>query len=138
MATIEQFEKMTQRERNNRYFSVEFKRKKVSEIDRNLVTIAEVCREYQVSRTAVQNWINTYSKMRKKEEKLVFESESDTRKIAELKKKISELERLLGQKQVEVEFLNKMIEITEEDHKIDIKKKASLKLSSLVSQLLTI
>jgi hypothetical protein len=68
--------------------------------------------------------------MRKKQEKIVIESESDTRKITELKQKIKELERLVGQKQVEVEYLNKVIEITEEDLKIDIKKKVASKLSS--------
>lgn len=130
MATTEQFQKMSVKERLTRYFSPEFKQKKVSEIERNLVTISEVCREYQVSHPAVYKWIYKYSKMRKKKEKQVIESESDTRKIAELKQKIKELERIVGQKQVEVEFLNKMIEITEEDLKIDIKKKASSKLSS--------
>jgi transposase len=130
MATVEQFEKMSVRERQNRFFSPEFKRRKVSEIERNLVSVAEVCREYQVSNPAVYKWIYKYSKMRKKKERQVIESASDTRKIAELKQKIRELERLVGQKQVEVEFLNKMIEITEEDLQIDIKKKASSKLSS--------
>jgi transposase len=130
MATIDKFQKMGIKERQARFFSPEFKQKKVSEIERNLVSIAEVSREYQVSHTAIYKWIYKYSKMRKKKEKLVVESESDTRKIAELKEKIRELERLVGQKQVEVEFLNKMIEITEEDLKIDIKKKASSKLSS--------
>jgi hypothetical protein len=68
--------------------------------------------------------------MRKKKEKQVVESKSDTRKIAELQQKIKDLERLVGQKQVEVEFLNKMIELTEEDLNIDIKKKGSFKPSS--------
>lgn len=130
MATIDQFQKLTTRERRSRYFSEDFRRRKVSEIERNLVTISEVAREYQLSRTAVYQWCYKYSIMRKKKEKLVYESESDTRKIGELKEKIKELERLVGQKQVEVEFLNKLIEITEEDLDIDIKKKAVLKLSS--------
>jgi len=130
MATIEQFEKLGVKERQMRYFSAEFKQKKVSEIERNLVSVAEVCREYQVSGTSVYKWVYKYSKMRKKKERQVLESDSDTRKIAELKQKIKDLERLVGQKQVEVEFLNKMIEITEEDLQIDIKKKANSKLSS--------
>jgi transposase len=130
MATIDQVEKMSVRERRCRYFSPDFKRRKVSEIERSLVSVSEVCREYQVSRTSIYKWIYTYSKMRKKKERQVVESQSDTRKIAELKQKIRELERLIGQKQVEVEFLNKMIDITDEDLNIDIKKKASLKLSS--------
>jgi transposase len=130
MATIQEFEKMSVRERRTRYFSNSFKQKKVSEIERNLVTISELCAEYQVSRTAVYQWIYKFSKMRKKKEKQVVESKSDTRKIAELQQKIKDLERLVGQKQVEVEFLNKMIELTEEDLNIDIKKKGSFKPSS--------
>lgn len=130
MATIEQFEKMSVRERRTRFFSNSFKQKKVSEIDRNLVTVSELCAEYQVSRTSVYQWIYKFSKMRKKKEKQIVESESDTRKLRELNQKIKELERLVGQKQVEIEFLNKMIELTEDDLKIDIKKKGSSKLSS--------
>ena len=134
MATIEQFEKMSIRERRTRYFSDSFKQKKVSEIERNLVTVSELCAEYQVSRTSVYRWIYKYSKMRKKKEKQVVENKSDTRKILELKEKVRELERLLGQKQVEVEFLNKMIELTEEDLKIDIKKKGNSRPSSGTGQ----
>ena len=38
-------------------------------------------------------------------------------------KKVAELERLLGQKQVEVEYLKKVIEFGSEVTKTDIKKK---------------
>ena len=129
MATTDPHQKMSTREKQTRYFSSEFKRRKVSEIERNLVTIAELSREYQVTKTAIYKWIYKYSKMRKKQEKQVVESKSDTRKINELKDKIKQLEQLLGQKQVEVEFLNKMIEIAEEEEGIQIKKKGSTKPS---------
>jgi len=49
MATINECEKLTVQERLKRYFSEDFKRKKVGEIDRNLTTISEISREYQVS-----------------------------------------------------------------------------------------
>src|SRR4051812_19542102 len=130
MATIEEFEKMSVHERRTRYFSESFKKKKVSEIDRNLVRVSEVAAEYQLSRNSVYQWLYKYSKMRKKKERQIVESASDTRKLAELSQKIKELERLVGQKQVEIEFLNKMIELTEEDLNIDIKKKGSSKLFS--------
>lgn len=45
MATITDFNKLSKRERHNRYFSEDFKRKKVSEIDRNIATIAEIVRD---------------------------------------------------------------------------------------------
>ena len=52
---------------------------------------------------------------------------SDTRKIQDLKAQIRELEHLVGQKQIEIEFKNKMIDIAEEMYDIDIKKKLSSK-----------
>lgn len=125
MATPDQYEKMGVKERQYRYFSEEFKRKKVSEIERNLVSVCAVSREYQVSRSAIYKWIYSYSKARKKKERLVMESKSDTQKLIELQKKVKELEQIVGQKQIQIDFLNKMIELTEKDLSIDIKKKGS-------------
>jgi transposase len=56
MANLKEYEKLTVKERQCRYFSEDFRRKKVSELDRNLITIAELCREHQVSPTAVYKW----------------------------------------------------------------------------------
>jgi len=130
MANLKDYEKLTSRERINRYFSEEFKRKKVSEIDRNLSSVAEVCRQYQVSDTAVYKWIYKYSRMRKKGEKQVIELKSDTEKIKALKEQIRELERIIGEKQIKLDFQEKMIEIAEQEYKVDIKKKFSGKPSS--------
>jgi hypothetical protein len=55
------------------------------------------------------------------------EEESDTRKIKELQSKIAELERLLGQKEVQLTFQDKLIEIAEETYGIDIKKNSGTK-----------
>lgn len=127
MATIKEYEKLTTYERRKRYFSEDFKRRKVSEIDRNLVSIAEICREYQVSNVAVYKWIEKYSRMRKKKERMVVESKSDTRKLLQFKEHIKELEQLIGQKQIKIDFLEKMIELAQEEYGIDIKKKVSTK-----------
>ncbi len=130
MATIAKYYSMSVRERQNRYFSDGFKRKKVSEIDRNLTTIAEISREYQVSRTSIRKWIIKYSEMRKKGVKQIVEAKSDTRKIQQLKQQIKELEQVIGQKQLLIDFQQKVIELTEEEHQIDIKKKFGEKPSS--------
>ena len=123
MANLEQFKLMDVQERQTRYFSDELKRKLVGEIDRKLCTVAEVCREYQVRRSSVYKWIYKYSVMRKKKVKIVIEAESETRKMQEMRAKIRDLEQMVGQKQIEIDFLKKMIELTEEDLGIDIKKK---------------
>jgi transposase len=55
---------------------------------------------------------------------------SDTRKIEELKARIKELEQLVGQKQIQLEFKDKMIELAEQKYQVDIKKKLDSKRSS--------
>jgi transposase-like protein len=118
---------LTRGERQNRHFSETFKVKKVQEIERGITRISEICKEYEVSDTSVRKWILKYSTMKKKTERLIVESKSDTQKILDLKKQIAELERLLGQKQIQLEFKDTMIEIAEEMYKIDIKKKLGTK-----------
>lgn len=130
MASVKEYEKLTVKERQNRYFSEDFKRKKVSELDRNLIGISDLCREYQVSNTAVYKWIYKYSVMRKKGLKQVVETKSDSKKLQELRAQIRELERIVGEKQIKLDFQDKMIELTEQEYKIDIKKKFSGKPSS--------
>jgi transposase-like protein len=128
MAKLQDFSKEASR-RVNRYFSESFKRKKVREIEKNLCTVSEVCKEYEVSKTAVYKWLYKYSRNRERSVKQVVELMSDTRKIQDLKAKIRELEQLVGQKQFEIEFKNKMIDIAEERYDVDIKKKLGSKPS---------
>jgi transposase len=125
MATLQRMQQ-ERAERQNRYFSEEFKRQKVKDLERNLVTIAELCREYRVTRASVYNWIYKFSANRKKQERQIVESMSDTRKIQELKDRIKELERIIGQKQILLDFREKQIEIAKEMYQVDIKKKLSL------------
>ena len=126
MAKVEDFSKV-EHQRINRYFSESFKRKKVQEIEKNMSSVLEVSREYEVSQTAVYKWLNKYSRNRKRGVKQVVELMSDTRKIQDLKTRIRELEQMLGQKQFEIEFKNKMMDIAEEMYDIDIKKKLGSK-----------
>lgn len=127
MAKREQF-KLTLEERKRRRFSDSFKREKVEEIDRGKVTVAELSREYEVSTTSIYKWIDKFSN-REKKERLIMETESDTRKLKAYKERIAELERLLGQKQIELEYKEKMIELAEELYDIDIKKNCTTQRS---------
>jgi transposase len=113
-----------------RYFSDEFKRKKVRELEKNITSVSDICKTYSVSRTSVYRWIYKYSAMAKKQLKQVIEAKSDTQKIRALEERIKELERIIGQKQLLLEFKDKMIEIAEATYGVDIKKKVGSKLSS--------
>jgi transposase len=126
MAKPEQY-KMSVEARKRRSFSESFKRKKVQEIERRITTVSQVCKQYEVSATAVYRWLSTFGDQYKKEVKTIVEMESDTRKILELQKKIADLEQIIGQKQVQLDFKDKMIELAEQMYGVDIKKKLSNK-----------
>jgi transposase-like protein len=113
----------------NRVFSETFKRQKVSEIERKLCTVREVSKLYSVTPAAVYKWLDKYSLHNKQKFKLILEPMSDTKKIDQLQARIRELERIIGQKQIEIEFKERMILIAEEVYGVDIKKKLGSRLS---------
>jgi hypothetical protein len=68
--------------------------------------------------------------MRKKGLKQVVEVKSDSRKLLQMKEEIKELQRIIGEKQIKLDFQEKLITLAEREYKVDIKKKFSGKLSS--------
>ena len=121
---------MKRKERQTRTFSEELKRKVVKEIEQSKVTLAQVCREYQVSISAVYKWLHKYSSYLQKGAKLVVELNSEGYRSKELEKKVKELEAVVGRKQMEIDFLDKLIEVANDELDIDIKKKLYTKPST--------
>ncbi|MDY0388882.1 MAG: transposase [Methanolobus sp.] len=121
---------LTTSERQRRSFSESFKIKKVREIETGITKVSDICKAYEVTKAAVYKWINNYGIMRNKKERLIVESESDTQELLALKKRVAELERAVGQKQLLIDFKDKMIEIAEEMYGVDIKKKLTEQLSN--------
>jgi transposase len=119
--------KQSREERQRRIFSEEFKRKKVREIEQQLTTIAQVSRQYEVRENSVSKWMAKYGQNYMKGVRTIVESQSDTAKIAALKAQVAELQRIIGEKQVQLEFKDKIIELAEEVYGVDIKKKLELK-----------
>ena len=131
MAKKEDLEKLaTRKQRQNRYFSEAFKKKKVNEIESNLTTVLQVSREYEVSCTSVYKWIYKYSQHMKKGVKQVVEAQSDTHRLQQYRQQVQELERVVGQKQLQIDFLEKVIALAEEEYGFDLKKKGSSRLYS--------
>ena len=106
----------------NRTFSESFKRKKVKEIESKCLTVQEVSDLYEVSRTAIYKWIHQYSKQ-EKGVKMVIEMESEALKTKQLKKRLAELERIVGQKQMLIDLLEKTIDLASQEVGYDLKKK---------------
>jgi len=107
----------------NRTFSEEFRRTKVREIIEKRVTIKELCRLYGVSRQSVYNWIYKYSPGHDRGAKTVVQMESEAQRTQYLLNRTAELERIIGQKQLELDFLNKVIELAGDEVGFDLKKK---------------
>jgi len=121
MARREQF-KMTTSERIRRHFSDSFKIQKVRELEAGKVKISELCKQYELADITVYRWLNKFGSMKSKKERIVIETDSDTKQLLELKKRLAELERIIGQKQIQLDFKDKMIDLAEEMYGVDIKK----------------
>jgi transposase-like protein len=113
-----------------RHFSEEFKKAKVRELVDRQITVSELSRLYGVTRTAVYKWLYKYSPNHEKKSILVVEMESESYKTKRLLEKVAELERVIGQKQLELDMLNKLLEIGSEELGFDLKKNFSTKLSN--------
>lgn len=122
MAKREQF-KMSVSERRRRSFSTNFKKEKVRELELDRIKVSDICKAYEVSNSAVYKWLYLYGKEKNKPERTIVERKSDTKKLLELQKKVAELERAVGQKQILIDFQSKLIELAEDYYQIDIKKK---------------
>lgn len=126
---------LTSDERRRRNFSESFKRKKVQEIESGQTKIAELCRQYDTNRSSVYKWLNKYGNMKTKKERLIIETESDTKQLIALKKQIAELKMLLAEKQIQIDFKDKMIEIAEDMYNVEIKKKFDMKPSDIIKNI---
>ena len=120
---------LTQAQRRRRTFSESFKIQKVKELEMGITKVSELCKQYELSGVAIYKWLSKYGSMKSKKEWIIVESESDTKQLLELKRKVAELERIVGQKQILLDFKDKMIDIAEEMYGVDIKKKLSEKPS---------
>lgn len=113
---------MKSSKRQNRVFSTEFKKEKVAQIEQGKVKVSQISKMYGVSLTAVYSWVSKYSKL-PKDERVVVEKLNEELKTLELLKKVGELEKIIGQQQIEIIFQNTVIKHGSEIIGEDLKKK---------------
>jgi transposase len=129
MANLGEYKK-TFDQRCIRYFGEKFKKDIVRKIERNEFSVSEVSNLYNVSKTSVYNWVYQYSILYQKGYVQIIEPMSSSKKLKDLQTRIKALEQIVGQKQIKLEYLEKLIEIAEKDYDIDIVKKKGLRPSS--------
>jgi transposase-like protein len=108
-----------------RIFSETLKRKIVKDLVDKRLTMKQVRTEHQVSRNTVYRWLYKYSPAHQPKCTLVVQMESEEQKKYELQQRIAVLERIVGQKQLEIDFLNKLLEIGSNELGFDLKKSFS-------------
>ena len=109
-------------QKTQRTFSDALKRQKVKEIEQGLVSVSEVSKSLSVTRAAIYKWIKKYSLTYHKPIRMIVESKSESKKVLHLQQRLAELEQLVGQKQIQLEFLEKLIELASDDLGLDLKK----------------
>lgn len=115
-------EKKKRRIAERRKFSKEFKLSIVKDYEDKKHTALELSRLFDLSIGGVYNWIYKYSTYNKKTIRIVEMSQSSTQKVKALENRIKELERIVGQKQISIDYLECLVEVAKEELGIDIKK----------------
>ena len=114
--------------RSRRLFSEEFKKARVQEYEKGEYSVRELSRLFDIQTKVIYHWIYKYSTYNKKGAIIVEMKGSGKQKLKDYEKRIAELERALGQKQLSIDFLEKMIELAEEEYQIKIKKNSDTPL----------
>lgn len=114
----------------NRNFSEQFKEEKVKDLLDKRISIKQLCDLWQVSRVTAYKWLYKYSPHHSSGTKMVVQMESEAHKTLQMLQRVAELERIVGQKQLEIDFLNKLMEVATEELGYDLKKNTAAKLSS--------
>jgi transposase-like protein len=116
---------------SRRIFSDDFKKARVKEYEKGEFTVVELSRLFKIQGTIIYRWIHQYSTYNKRSIKIVEMADSGTRKVKELEDRIKELERIIGQKQLNIDYLETMIELAKEKFDIDIKKNSNTPQSNV-------
>lgn len=111
--------------RKQRKFTVDFKKEIVKDFESGKYSVSDLMKLHNIAGTQIYNWIYKYSTVNKKGYRVVEMKESSELKVKELEQKVRELERIVGSKQIKIDFLEKMIELAKTDLDIDIKKNYS-------------
>ena len=110
-----------------RKYSEEYKRKIVQEFESGKASVIQLGKLHSIGFQTIYNWIYRYSEINSKETRIVEYKDSATKKLKEMEAKIKIMEQLIGQQALQINYLNKIIDIASEDLGIDLKKTTDMK-----------
>ena len=112
----------TSQARRNRIFSSSLKKRLVDDIVKKRASVRQISEAYDVSRTAVYKWLRKYAPFADRPVRMVVEMESESNRSKHLLLRVAELERTIGQKQLQIDYLEKLLELAAEELGQDLKK----------------
>lgn len=116
--------------RTRRIFSEEFKRQKVQLLLDKKISVKELSELYNVSKMSVYRWLYKYSIHHQKGTVQVVQKSSEMEKTKQLQKQLAQVEQIVGQKQMHIDYLEQMIDLASKKLKVDIKKTFDTQLSN--------
>jgi transposase len=111
--------------RKKRVFSEEYQRELVRLFELGKFSVLQLGKLYGIQISVIYRWIYKYSQFNEPGYRVIEMKQSSTAKLRTMEQKIKELEKIVGQKQIRIDFLEEMINVAKEELKIDIKKKYS-------------
>lgn len=108
--------------RKHRFYSDDFKKNLVKDFESGRFSVIELGQLHGIAPMVIYRWIYKFSIFNKKGFRVVEMKDSSHKKVKDLTERIKELERMVGQKQIKIDYLEKMIDIAKDELNIDIKK----------------
>ena len=119
--------KRLQKQRN---YSDEFKKEIVSLFENGAYSVLQLEKLYGIGNVSIYRWIYKFSTFNEKGVRVVEMKQSSSLKLKELSQKVKDLERIVGQKQIKIDYLEKMIDVAKDEFDVDIKKKLNTSQST--------
>lgn len=110
-----------------RKFAESYKKKLVKDFESGRYSVRQLSKLHNIAEPTIYNWIYKYSQMQDKSVRVVEIDESSSEKLKKLTKELADLERRLGQKQIQLDYLEELINVAESTHGISIKKNCDTK-----------
>lgn len=117
--------KTGKRVRKYRRYSEDFKLKIVKQYESGEYSVPQLEKIYDISNRNIYLWIYKYSKFNEHSVQVVEIKDSQMNKIKQLEAQVKELQQAVGQKQMHIDFLEKIIDLASEELDIDIKKNSN-------------
>ncbi|MCL6221011.1 transposase [Zunongwangia pacifica] len=114
----------------SRKYSEAFKKSIVKDFESGKFSVPQLERIHTISNVTIYRWIYKYSTINQPGQRIVEMENSSTKKLKSLEAKVKELECMVGQKQIQIDYLEKVIDLANQELHIDLKKNSNTPLSN--------